>query len=210
MRIDRRSHSGDKIRELSRDIAEAACARGVDGRVCSKACAMKCPRCGSTTCGCACSPDCPDAPRALSSDPDNYPVEPNITPLVFEMTRLGMFRPCWSCEGHLRPNGSLWKIPRVWFYCDSTVHIRLLTDGIKELEKDGKIQASWQVAVTFSDSDNPETTFSLEPALSRDAKLGLPALRKDARTIAAALRGMMNDGARRLQRETGAVLAGAR
>ena len=98
----------------------------------------------------------------------------------------------------------------VWFYCDTMVHIRLLTDGIKELEKDGKIRASWQVVVTFSDQDNPETTFSLEPAVSRDAKLGLPALQKDARTIAAALNGMMNDGARRLQRETGAVLAGAR
>jgi len=53
----------------------------------------------------------------------NFPIESGIAPLVFELKRLGVFEPCWSCEGHNDPGGNLWKIPRVWFYCDSVVQV---------------------------------------------------------------------------------------
>ena len=36
----------------------------------------------------------------LSSDPERYPIEPGIVPLVFALRGLRVFEPCWSCEGH--------------------------------------------------------------------------------------------------------------
>ncbi len=208
MRIERRDSTPDRTRRLSDEIAEAAVPEGIDGRVCSQTCAVICPGCGSTGCQCACSAHCPEAPRALSSDPDKYPVEPGIMPLVFEMKRLDMFRPCWSCEGHLHPDGSLWKVPRVWFYCDSMVHIRLLADGLKDMESSGLIRAPWQVVVTFSDSDNPETTFSVEPAQFPGSNFRLPMLQKDVAAIAGSLREMMTTLGKNLQHDTRKALAG--
>ncbi|MEE8332841.1 MAG: hypothetical protein V3R85_03250 [Alphaproteobacteria bacterium] len=206
MRIERRDSLDDHAQKLASDIAEAAFANGIEGRVCSESCTVKCPQCGSTACQCECSPDCPDASSMLSAEPDQYPVEPGITPLVFEMKRLGLFTPCWSCEGHLRPDRSLWKMPSVWFYCDSMVHVRLLSQGLSNLRTARALSAPWHVAVTFSDADNPETTFALEPSRAGDEKLSLPALQKDAGVIARALNKMMNEEGRTLQREAGKVL----
>lgn len=208
MRITRRDPSHDRSRQLVDDIAEAVLAEGVEGRVCAESCTVTCPDCGSTGCQCMCSVHCPEAPGLLSSDPEKYPVEPGVMPLVFEMKRLGIFRPCWSCEGHLGPDGSLWKVPRVWFYCESMVHIRLLTDGLKDMEKAGKIRAPWQVVVTFSDADNPETTFSLEPAQFPGNELRLPMLQKDVMVIAESLRDLMSSLGRKLQHDARKALAG--
>lgn len=210
MRIERRDSPADRARKLASDIAQAAKASGVEGRVCGPGCTFKCSQCGATACQCDCSPDCAEAPRALSAEPDHYPIEPAIVPLVFEMKRLGLFRPCWSCEGHLRPDGSLWKLPSVWFYCSSQVHVRLLSQGLSHLKAARELSAPWHVAVTFSDPDNPETTFALEPSRSGDGELSLPALRKDAGVIARGLNKMMNDEARTLQREAGKSLERSR
>lgn len=210
MRIERRDSPADRARKLASDIAQAAMASGVDGRVCGESCTLKCSQCGATACQCDCSADCADAPRALSPEPDQFPIEPGIMPRVFEMKRLGLFTPCWSCEGHLRPDRSLWKLPSVWFYCDSLVHVRLLSQGLSHLRAARALSVPWQVAVTFSDSDNPETTFALEPSRSGDGELSLPALQKDAGVIARALNKMMNDEARTLQREAGKVLERSR
>lgn len=207
MRITRRGPSKDRSISLGRDIAAAAAARAVDGRVCGDACAKRCAQCGSMRCQCSCSPRCPDAARALSVDPQRYPIESAILPLVYEMKRLGLFVPCWSCEGHARPDGTLWKVPRVWFYCDSMVHLRLLTDGLGRLKHAGTIKSPWQVVVTFSDSDNPETTFSLEPALQPGETVSLRALQDDVSAIARSLQSMINVEARSLERETRAARA---
>ena len=208
MRIERRDRTMERNRQLGADIAEAAFTKGVDGRVCGEQCILKCSQCGSSTCQCDCAPECPEAPRALSADPDRYPVEPGITPLVFEMKRLGLVRPCWSCEGHLRPDGSLWKVPAVWFYAKSLVHVRLLASGLERMRHAGKLSVSWRIAVTFSDPDNPETTFSLEPVRAFDNEPSLPALRNDVAEIARSLHGMMTGEARTLQRDAGKALAG--
>jgi hypothetical protein len=176
MRIDRRKQTASRARRLADEIAEAVESQGVDGRVCRETCTIVCPTCGSTACQCACSPHCPQAPQALSSDPEKHPVEPAIMPLVYEMVRLGTFRPCWSCEGHLGKDGALWKVPRVWFYCDSVALPRLLSDGLKDLRHAGSLSTSWQVVVTFSDRDNPDTTFSLEPVDPPDRLPSLAAL----------------------------------
>ena len=207
MRLGRSNRSSDRACRLSSEIKKVALAKGVEGRVCDD-CAIKCPHCGSMACQCMCSVHCPEAPRALSVDPDRYPIELAILPLVFEMKRLGMFRPCWSCEGHLRPDGSLWKMPRVWFYCDSMVQLRLLSDGLNHMANAGCLRAPWRIVVTFSDPDNPETTFSLEPALSHDREISLPALQKDVAEIARSLHAIMTKEARDLQWEARKDLAG--
>jgi hypothetical protein len=149
-----------------------------------------------------CLPNCSEAPRALTSDPVNYPIEPGILPLVFGMKRLGIFEPCWSCEGHLGPSGVLWKLPRVWFYSESSIHVRMLVDGLKELETAGKLDHRWRITVTFSDPDNPETTFSLEPVVSSDHASVLSNLQQDVIVIARSLHGLITKQGRRLQRDT--------
>jgi hypothetical protein len=144
----------------------------------------------------------------MSADPDRYPIEAGIIPLVFEMKRLGLVRPCWSCEGHLHLDGSLWKAPAVRFYAKSMVHVRLLASGLDRMRHAGKLGVPWRVAVTFSDPDNPETTFSLEPVLAFETRPSLPALRDDVAEIARSLHGMMTNEARNLQRDAGKALAG--
>ena len=106
---------------------------------------------------------CPAAPRRLSSEGERGPVEPLVAPLVFELKKLGVFYPCWSCEGHEDQNGQVRNIPRVWFYADSVVHIRGLAEAINGLRNAGRLAARWQIVLTHSDADNPDTTFSLEP-----------------------------------------------
>ena len=81
MRIARRERSSDRIRELRSQIVGAIRPTG-DGRVCGAHCTTRCQHCGSLACGCTCSAQCADAPRALSSDPQLYPIEPAILPLM--------------------------------------------------------------------------------------------------------------------------------
>ncbi len=141
-----------------------------------------------------CKRDCPDydpevgchrychaAPRWLSSDAAS-PIEPLIAPLVFELNRLGVFRPCWSCEGHNGETGQLSKIPCVWFYADSVVHIRALAKAIDRLFGAKGLSTRWRVVLTYSDPDNPDTTFSLEP--DTPSERTLIELQADARAIA--------------------------
>lgn len=197
MRIERRAH-GAPAEEFRADLGEAAQASGVKGRVCGAACAKTCSECGSTACQCQCVSTCPDAPRALSCDPGRQPLEIGIVPLVFEMKRLGMFQPCWSCEGHANPDGSLSKPPRVWFYCDSMVHVRLFANVLSSLQFARKLHVPWQIAVTFSDPDNPATAFSVEPVLSPGTAFSLGGLQADASVIAKEFRTLMQWEARQL------------
>ena len=105
----------------------------------------------------------PQTPRRLSSEGEQSPVEPLVAPLVFELKKLGVFYPCWSCEGHADQNGKVRNIPRIWFYAHSVVHIRGLADAINRLFNAGRLSTRWQIVLTHSDADNPDTTFSLEP-----------------------------------------------
>jgi hypothetical protein len=134
----------------------------------------------------------------LSSDPERYPLESRIAPLVFELKRLQVFQPCWSCEGHNRKDGTLWKVPRVWFYAESVVHVRVLADAIKELALDGELNGAWQVVTTYSDDDNAETTFSLEPGTAESGP-GLSELQQDLEVIARHLRPLVTARARKLR-----------
>jgi len=109
-------------------------------------------------------------------------VEPLVAPLVFELKKLGVFYPCWSCEGHDDQAGALMKIPRVWFYADSVVHIRGLVEAVGDLFNMRRLSVRWRVILTHSDSDNPDTTFSLEPESASESSL--TALQGDLRVLA--------------------------
>lgn len=137
----------------------------------------------------------------LSSEAD-YPLEPKIAPVVFELKRLGVFYPCWSCEGHDGPDGKLWKLPRVWFYAQSVVHVRLLADSMTELHLGGKLKLPWEVVLMVSDRDNTDTSFSLQPNL-QDKEATLRDLHQDLENIATHLRQMVVTRAEKLKEHTG-------
>ncbi len=200
MRIQRRDSCGNDSNQLSEELSKAIHTNGIEGRVCSTTCAIKCDSCGSKSCQCMCSTRCPDALKLLSAEPERYPIEPIILPLVFEMKRLGMFVPCWSCEGHLQTDGTVWKVPRVWFYCEAPVYLRLLSDGLNGLKHNGKLNNDWHIVVAFSDRDNPETTYSLEPRFKLGDNVLLPSLQQDIGAIAIALQSMLTQEARSLSR----------
>lgn len=92
---------------------------------------------------------------------------------------------------------------RVWFYCDSIVQARLLSDPLKELEIDELIKCPWQVRLTFSDEDNPATTFSLEPEIGPGPKLSLKVLQEDIKVLTQYLPPMFTRRAELLAESTG-------
>jgi hypothetical protein len=76
-------------------------------------CHMPCACSGSIECACSCAPDCLEAPANLSSDPEKFPIEAGILPLVYAFNCLGACAPVWSCEGHIGPAGKVNRLPRV-------------------------------------------------------------------------------------------------
>ena len=199
MRIERRKDGRGRAAQIREELGEILHG-GMDG---VPVCAPDCPKAGPERC----SRHCPDIPRMLSSDPENHPLESRIAPLVYELKRLEVFDPCWSCEGHNGTDGALWKIPRVWFYCRSVVHLRVLADALKELHLDRRLSVQWRVVLTFSDGDNADTTFSLEPGSLAPGpgapRPPLAALQRDIDTIAGHLRDVVFDEALKLSRNAG-------
>lgn len=116
----------------------------------------------SPHCTCCCSPDCPDAPRMLSSDPVQYPIEPKVVSIVFSLSELRMVQPCWSCEGHLRKDGSFVREPQVWFYSDSTLYTELLATHLADLHFKRLTKNQWIIKVS-SHSECNSTTFMIYP-----------------------------------------------
>ena len=185
MKIERNKLNPNQARALQAQLTEA-CQLGVTGRVCGSQCTTVCPSCGSTGCQCMCSHDCENLCAMLSSEGEGYPVEEGIAPLVFELRRTGLFGPCWSCEGHLGPDGKFWKSPRVWFTCESTLHLRVLADMLKNLKLRKLLTTDWEVKVSFSDDDNPQSTFALQPCPAETPQK-LDDLQADALAIARVL-----------------------
>ncbi len=144
-----------------------------------------------------CSRHCGDMRYRLSDDPANFPLENRIAPLVYEIKRLETFTPCWSCEGHNGPDGTLWKVPRVWFYCDSTVQLRVFADAITELYLAKKLNVPWRVVLTFSETSNIDTTVSLEPSIEQ-GNATLAVLQRDIDSIAENLRSRVLSEAHKL------------
>ena len=184
MRIKRQENAGhgnDRAREDSQALLDAALA---EGRVCGASCRTVCNVCGRLDCRCMCQAVCPDAPRQLSSDPEAYPIEAGIAGLVLALKRLGIYQPCWSCEGHLGHDGTLWKRPRVWFYCESVIHLRLLADVLQSPDLKRQLAGVWQVVTLPWVDGVADTAFSLEPDTTVD---DLVALQRDTTLIAETL-----------------------
>lgn len=176
MRIKERAGENGANDRIQADVGRAR----REGPLTAPVCVDSCPDYDLAK---GCRRDCSKAPERLSSDPDRFPVEPKIAPLVFELKRLGVFFPCWSCEGHNDVSGTkLWKLPRVWFYADSVVHLRLLSDAVNEMSVQGLLSTKWQVVVTFSDDSNADTAFSLEPGADA-GEVGLDKLQADIAVI---------------------------
>lgn len=190
MKLDRRKQTEFDRLAMRRALADL---RG--GLMATQApCIETCPRTGERRC----SPDCPETLRALSSEPATQPLEPAIAPLVYQIKKLGVFQPFWSCEGHYGPDGKPWKMPRVWFYSDSAVHVRVLAECLHELRGHGRLACAWQVALTYCEPENTGAAFALEPAPGESPTLA--ELQADARRIALALPAAMDDLLRRLGR----------
>jgi hypothetical protein len=156
MRIAPRDNNAAGKRRLTQDLRRAR----QSGPLPDPICCQPCPDFRAAT---GCHRHCGSAPARLSSEGAEYPVEPIVAPLVFELKKLGVFHPCWSCEGHTDQSGALWKLPQVWFYADSVVHTRILDNAIDRLYQARLLSARWHLVLTHSDPDNVDTTFSLEP-----------------------------------------------
>jgi hypothetical protein len=163
------------------------------GRPCP-GCELRCPSCGSVGCRCDCHAGCVNAPRAMSSAPEEFPVEPGIVPLVYALYDAGLAHPCWSCEGHNGADGKLHKLPAVWFYARHLAYPDLLADYLWQLEFAGRIAHRWTVGVVSSDN-SIDTTFSIAPA--PDGTPELAALRRDIGVIGESLAADVRSLARR-------------
>ncbi len=170
------------------------------GRPCGEHCHHICTECGSTNCRCGCARTCSDIPHVLSSDPIDDPLEVGIAPLVYELNRLKVFHPCWSCEGHDGAGNAVAQAPKVWFYCRSVVHLRLLSDSLAELNARDIVGVPWQVRLTFSRADDPDTMFSIEPFIDQSDSPTLEVLHADVGAIADRLHGLITGRARILYR----------
>lgn len=191
MKIERRKKSNNRASRFREDIGDILDGESDRAPVCA-------PDCPVATLA-NCSRHCADVPRMMSSEGEEYPLEDHIAPLAYELKRLGVFHPCWSCEGHNGPDGKLWKKPQVWFYCSSVVHVRVLANAVAKLHRTRNLSVHWRVALTFSDDDNADSTFSLEPKLDSEQPL-LTTLRRDINTITEHLREEVIVEARKLSR----------
>ena len=171
MRVSRLDDTSPDSDQVTEDVERARKFGPLPEPVCRPSCSHYDSKIG-------CNHQCAGIALHLSSETERYPLEPKIAPLAFEIKRLGVFVPCWSCEGHDHQQGGLWKKPRVWFYSDSGVHVRALTDAINELNTAHKLSTLWGIVLTHSEIDNPSTTFSIEP-LEPDNEPGVAPLHQD-------------------------------
>lgn len=155
------------------------------GRPC-RTCARLCDRHKSPVCQCECTPDCGDAARYLSSEPEQFPIETGIVPLVLALARLGGLDPFWSCEGHAGSQTHLNRLPSISFYASSVMLPQLIARYLSDLKIGGRLSCSWQVrVVTWGDSVGG--AYSIEPRHGLDDLSDLGLLRRDITAIAAGL-----------------------
>ena len=150
-------------------------------------CTVPCSCSKSITCTCLCSPACSHCPTRMSSEPDRYPIEEKIVPLVYAFNTVRVTPPCWSCEGHLNESdGEIHKFPRVWFYSRSVLYPRLVAEHVDGLLFKKSIAHAWCVRV-LSWASSLDTRFCIEPSLSLDEKPSLSELQNEVKVIAETL-----------------------
>ena len=128
-----------------------------------------------------CTATCDRAPAALSIDPNQYPIEPKVVGLVFEITASRLLQTCFSCEGHSR-NDQLWKLPQVSFYSDSPIYAQLVVMHLNRLMLKKNLDYRWHVVLTDL-TESLNLTYSIQPDLNRETKHHLGKMQKDLQTI---------------------------
>lgn len=141
-----------------------------------------CPGCNIHT-SMTCSAKCPDAPRALSIEPDRYPIETKVVPLVYGLMSTRVLMTCWSCEGHMGDDNKLWKLPMVSFYSASPIYPKLLLKHIEKLNFQKTLKYRWHIVLSDF-SQTPGVTYSIQPDLSFVEDIHLGQLQQDIATIA--------------------------
>ena len=190
MKIEHRETTAARQHAVTHDLRQARRLSPAPEPVCAPCCPDYTPAIG-------CSRYCAHVSRRLSSAPSDYPLEPQVAPLVFELKKLGVFHPCWSCEGHADFAGNIWKLPRVWFYAHSVIHLRCLGDAVNELYTARRLASRWAVVLTYSDPENLDATFSLEQE-SGDGGITLAALHHDLDIMAGNLETMFAQACARI------------
>lgn len=126
-------------------------------------CRLPCESAHPAHCAVTCDATCDNAPYALSSEPEQHPIERRVVKLVFELNSLRLLQTCWSCEGHLNARGELWKLPQVSFYAASPLYPKLLAAYLSRLKHQSQLHYPWRVGmVDFGQTWGP--TYLLEPA----------------------------------------------
>lgn len=137
----------------------------------------------SQTSAAFCSAQCPEAPRQMSSEPDRYPIELGIAPLVYAFYTMRLMMPCWSCEGHTDQNGVVLKTPKLWFYTTSDFYPKLVAQYVSSLKGAHKIENHWAVRLLPFSQSMFTITYSLEPQESAPALFNLASLQNDIKVI---------------------------
>lgn len=131
-----------------------------------------------------CNARCANAPSALSSDPERYPVEAKVVPLVYELRKTRVLQPCWSCEGHMGVDGKLWKYPQVSFYSATPLYAVLLVNYLTLLKHRKKLNHDWIIVISGFGQKHSGITYTIEPRLGSDTTPHLGRLHCDLITIA--------------------------
>ncbi|MCK4743276.1 MAG: hypothetical protein KAT25_05610 [Sulfuriflexus sp.] len=130
-----------------------------------------------------CSSKCTDAAEALSIDPVLYPIEKNVVPLVYELMATQLIQTCWSCEGHMNENNTLWKLPQVCFYTASSAYVKLLCRHIALLNQHKCLKHPWHIVLSEF-SMNSRLAYSIQPNLNDVNEPHLGLLQQDLNIIA--------------------------
>jgi hypothetical protein len=131
----------------------------------------------------------------LSSEPAQFPIEPHVVEIVYELNALGLVQPYWSCEGHLNELGEVVKLPQIWFYSCDVAYTDLLVAHLEALKFRRAIKYEWQIHCLGQVAGPKDgTTYCLGPVQrllpSKDVVSGatlLEGLRSELLTIAGGL-----------------------
>ena len=142
----------------------------------------------SRTCGCGCGPDCANIPAQLSSEPEEFPIESHVVPLVYGLTSLRVVETCWSCQGHETTDGKQIKIPQVWFSSPNATYPELIARHLANLRSKKNLGYDWDVTINVYSPGGGATTYIIKPDLTTVIdKPDLGRLQRDLHSIAHAL-----------------------
>ena len=139
---------------------------GESQRVCSH-CNKVCPTCGETSCDCQCHIGCEGIATAMVAEPERFPIEGKVVPLVYAIATIPHLQPIWSCEGHAQQSGDLLRHPQIWFYAENHQHIDEIEDVLGRLES--QLHGRWRLQ--FSEMRNNTPVYILEAFESEDVPL---------------------------------------